>query len=79
MQGLHFITWQDQILSPNQWWKSIHCQSNNDIQRHVAIEEKFKSSHNWRWNAFIRHSCGDEIFLVITCLAMKNTSSLIMW
>ncbi len=24
MQSLHFISKQDQILSPNQWWKSIH-------------------------------------------------------
>jgi hypothetical protein len=37
LQGLFFITKQHQILSqnqimsPNQWWKSIHHQLNNQI------------------------------------------------
>jgi hypothetical protein len=29
MQGLHFIIKQDQIPLPNQWWKSIHSQLDN--------------------------------------------------
>ncbi len=70
----------DQILSPNQWWRSIHHQL-NDLDLETCDDQKTFSHHTIGKGMFsiVASTIGDIMILVATWLATKKFRSLQAW